>query len=346
MDFIKKNLVFCIFILIALLAFAAGLYMALSAAGSVSDAEGRLSSAKQQRNALLSGDPAPTEANVEASAANVEALRAQLADIREDLQRGSRINVSDDPIRVMAGIQQYISDFKRKAVAHVPEIALEMEDEEEREALTGIDLPEDFAFGFERYSEDSEPPSDPRKVALLDKQRQILTYLMNQLIEADPEGIRSVRRELVEVDSTAKGSADGKGFQISPAVSAREPGAINTMAFSISFVGKTDALRNFLNELAGFELPIVVRSIEVNRPSGSEAVVASSQGGGGLEDIFGAFGGGGDDESADSATDDSQGRDPIIENIDSTFTIILEFIEIVLPESEGSPANNNEDDLS
>jgi len=275
MPFIKKNLVFFIFIVAAVLVAAAGVVMTLGAAGAVSEAKQRLAGAKQQRSALLGSDPAPTDANVAASAANVAELKAELASIREDLQTGSRLNVSGDPIRVMAGIQQYISNFQRKAAAHVPGIARDSEDPEAIDEATGIELPEGFAFGFERYSQEAEPPEDPLKVALLDKQRQILTYLINRLIDSDPERIRSVRRELVEVAPGSRpgqgGSGNDEGFRIGPAVSAREPGAIETMAFSISFDGKTDALRQFLNALAAFEMPIVVRSQPWSMASASRA---------------------------------------------------------------------------
>jgi len=345
MTFIKKNLVFFIFIVVAVLVAAAGVVMALGAAGAVSDAEQRLSAAKQQRSSLLESNPAPTDANLTASAANVAALESELAEIRDDLRSGSRLNVSDDPISVMAGIQQYISDFRRRAAAHVPENVRDSEDPEAIDEAAGIELPEGFAFGFERYSEEADPPEDPRKVALLDKQRQILTYLMNQLIGSDPVRIRSVRRELVEIEPGENTSNESKGFRISPAVSAREEGAIETMAFALKFDGKTDALRQFLNRLAEFEMPIVVGSIEVSRPSGSEAVVAPSEGGGGLEEIFGAFGGEGEGDD-EPITEDSEARDPIIENIDSTFTVVLEYIEIVLPENDASSDDANEEDVS
>jgi hypothetical protein len=44
------------------------------------------------------------------------------------------------------------------------------------------------------------------------------------------------------------------------------PGAINTLAFGLTFTGYTDSLRELLNNLAKFDLPFVVRSIEVERP--------------------------------------------------------------------------------
>ena len=107
------------------------------------------------------------------------------------------------------------------------------------------------------------------------------------------------------------------------------------MAFSLTFKGYTDTLRDFLNRLSQFDLPIVVRNIKVKRPSGSETVVAPSGGGNNLDDVFGLFGGG--DSSGTAITE--EGPKPVIEENISQFTIILEFIEVVLPETQTQEAS-------
>ena len=104
------------------------------------------------------------------------------------------------------------------------------------------------------------------------------------------------------------------------------PGAIDTLAFGLTFTGYTDSLRGLLNDLAKFDLPIVVRSIEVERPSGSRTttkVPANNN----LDAFFGVFDGGSNPE--EGAPEEAQ-KPVISENI-STFTVVLEFIEIVLP---------------
>jgi uncharacterized membrane protein YbjE (DUF340 family) len=52
-------------------------------------------------------------------------------------------------------------------------------------------------------------------------------------------------------------------FTIDPMVSARAKDLIKTDAFRLVFVGQTAALRTFLRQLTCFELPVVVRAIEV-----------------------------------------------------------------------------------
>ena len=116
----------------------------------------------------------------------------------------------------------------------------------------------------------------------------------------------------------------GESFQIKDAISARVPGAIDTLAFQLSFTGYTDSLRIFLNNLAKFDLPIVVRSVDVQRPNKSKSTTDAITGNN-LDSIFGAFAASNDDEAPEEA------QKPVISENISTFTVVLEFIEIVLP---------------
>ena len=73
------------------------------------------------------------------------------------------------------------------------------------------------------------------------------------------------------------------------------PGAIDTLAFGLTFTGYTDSLRGLLNDLAKFDLPIVVRSIKVERPSGS-STTAKVPDNNNLDAFFGVFDGGSNSE--------------------------------------------------
>jgi len=314
MGLFKKNLLFSIFVLLCLLVFGAGAYFAFAQAGSIDAAKRTIVNAKSQLDSLRFATPAPTEANIERAQQNVTELKAVLASIRDDLQQGSRLTTSADGIGVMAAIQQYITDYQRKAETHVDESG----------EPAPVELPKEFAFGFEQYIDRSTPLENSELSALLDQQRQILSYLLEKLFAADPAAIVSVRREVLEA-----ASADNKGFQISPAVSARVPGAIDTLAFSISFKGYTESLREFLNSLAKFDLPIVVRSIEVDRPADSQTTTAP-RADNDLNSIFGAFGG---DEST---AEPEAAQEPVISENISIFTVVVEFIKIVLPDESAT----------
>ena len=209
----------------------------------------------------------------------------------------------------MAGVQQFISTYQRKSTEQV----------DSTNEPAPISLPQNFAFGFQEYIDEAKPLSDPERSAVLDQQRQILSYLMDKLIEAKPASIVSVQREFLEQEQ----GQQNKSFQINEAVSARVPGAIDTLAFELSFTGFTDSLRSFLNNLAKFDLPIVVRSIDVQRPNKIKSSTAAATNNN-LDSIFGVFGGSNDDEAPKEA------QKPVISENISTFTIVVEFIEISL----------------
>lgn len=315
MVFIKKNLAFTIVVVACLLAFAVGAFLAFAEFGQIDEAKQKISSAETRLNGILSADPAPTPENVEASQENVAELKNELKQIRENLERGSRLTTTTDGIDVMTGIQQHISEYRRKAAENT---------DEEGDSYP-ILLPQDFAFGFERYLEGTRPLDDPELIPVLDKQRQILGYLLNKLFEANPESMVSVQREVVEAGEQS--NRGGRSFKISPAVSARVPGAINTLAFSLSFTGYTESLREFLNNLSNFDLPIVVRSIAVTRSSGQTTVVEAPETNN-FDSLFGGdFGG----ESGSGEEAPAETKELVISEITSTFTVVLEFIEIVLP---------------
>jgi hypothetical protein len=217
----------------------------------------------------------------------------------------------------MAGIQQFISNHQREAAAQT---------DKDGEPVQII-VPVDFAFGFEQYLNEATMLDDEDLIPVLDKQRQIISYLLNKLYDAEPESIISVEREVLELAPTSR----TKGFSINPAITAKVPGAINTLAFGLTFTGYTDSLRKLLNNLAKFDLPIVVRSIEVERPSGSRTTVEMPANDN-LDAFFGVFDGGSNSEVKVPET----AQKPVISENISTFTVVLEFIEIVLPaESAG-----------
>ena len=315
MSLLKKNLAFGVLVLVCLLVFAVGAYLAVAESTKLAKAQKKIKSSEAQLKSLAYADPAPTTENVIASEQNVAQLAAELLKIREDLQRGSKIDVSTDGVRVMASIQQYISDSQRRLAAHTNKDG----------EVTPIETPKNFAFGFGQYINEASAPENAAVIPVLDKQRQILSYLLNQLIDADPQGIKELNREALEVSAES-----APGFTINPAISARVPDAIDTMAFSVTFTGYTNTLRRFLNNLAQFELPIVVRSIEVDRPPVEASTTKKSKAKATLDDIFGVF------SSASEAPKEAQ-KPVISENI-SSFTVILEFIDIILPsESEENP---------
>jgi hypothetical protein len=156
--------------------------------------------------------------------------------------------------------------------------------------------PEAARLGFSAYANEG-PAAD--HIEPVFRQRQIAQYLLEALIEAKPRAIFAVRREATlgkaerearaaaqaaiaaggppdPAAAPAEPAAEGAGgpdyFTIDPRVTARVPGFIDTVPFRLVFTGQTAALRVFLNRLAAFELPVLVREVEVEAASAEESV--------------------------------------------------------------------------
>ncbi|MGJ3243155.1 MAG: hypothetical protein ACFE0O_09400 [Opitutales bacterium] len=342
MGFIRKYPLFVTWLTLCALVFAGGLTLALMKRGSVAQKQRAVEAAEARFRSLASARPAPTAENLAVSAENLETLIESLKSSIADLSAEDRLSLSSDPIEVMPRIQRMIRDFRRQA------------------SVDYITIAEDEAFGFARYSQAIDPPARDA-IRLLDKQRQILIYLVSRLFQsADPENpliLTAVQREWVESGEPPSGSRAGSDlFSMAPAVSAERPGAIETMAFRFQFTGYTEVLRRFLNRISAFDLPVVVRSVEVKPAEQSGAGGGSSGGGsrsngspGSAGDFpFDLFGDGASESPEGDADDATQpapaSKEPVIENNLSAFTVVVEYIDVVLdaeallnPETEVGP---------
>jgi len=315
MGLIKKNIVFslslCGFILVA----ACGVYLMLQQYAQVSLGHAAIARNEMKLQRVRLANPSPSIQNVDASEGNVVELRQQLAELRADLQRGPHMQASLDGVRVMAGIQQFISDFSRSAETHL--------DGSGEAAPIRVD--EGMAFGFEAYAQQASVPEAVSAIPKLDQQRQVLVYILTQLIDANPQAILSVERELVVGENLAAEQVKSS-FRIEPAVSARVADAIDTLAFRVVFDGYTDNLRLFLNNLAQFDWPIVVRSVQVERPDEQVLKSESKPPKSTLDELFGAFA---STAASSEIAEVVESQKPVVSENASRFMVTLEFIEII-----------------
>jgi hypothetical protein len=150
-------------------------------------------------------------------------------------------------------------------------------------------------FGFSLYA--NEGP-EIALIAPVFHQRLVVQYLVEALLDARPRALLSLQRErpLSEDERKARAEAlaaaaqDNGGaasprvddftalsedyFAPDPRLSASAPGAVEVTAFRLVFTGQTAALRAFLNKLAGFELPVIVRSVEVEPAASEDEITA------------------------------------------------------------------------
>lgn len=176
-----------------------------------------------------------------------------------------------------------------------------------------VSLHADERFGFASYAKAGPAIS---LLPAVHRQRLVAQHLVETLLEAEPRELLRVQRErpagaasrtdsLATPDGTSDVATDF--FMPDERLSLRVAGLVGTGAFRVEFTGQTQVLRLFLNELAAFRLPLVVRSIEVE-PLGAAVP---------------------DQGSRDSA--------PFVAATFSKFSVVVECIELLPTASAPSP---------
>lgn len=134
----------------------------------------------------------------------------------------------------------------------------------------GVSVRAEEYFGFSAYAHEGPAPG---LIAPLLRQRQFAGYVLENLFASRPCQLVALQR--TRLPKVTKGTlpaiqtgepdapAEADVFELDPRLSIWEPDVAETTAFRVTFIGYTAALRSFLNRLAAGELPVVVRSVEV-----------------------------------------------------------------------------------
>jgi hypothetical protein len=265
---------------------------------------------------------------------NIELTRQEIERQREELE----IYTSE-----MRGRRDWAAEFARHPVSgpdSVFEIITFAEEYRRRAAVANVtmaNLDNEF-FGFQAYSQTG--PNEAN-LATVHKQRLIVGHLLDRIFAAQPETLISVRRPgegrgpaAADTGERAapgdRGGAVGTaGFSLNPQLSAAISGIAETMPFEVVFTGRSSTLRTFLNDLASFEMPLIVRSVEVSsltesgrRGDGEQAVRRRRAPGAAQE------------ETPATRPDGAPPRDENVELVSdnlSRFTVTIEFIDLVQP---------------
>lgn len=238
----------------------------------------RLDQARRELRATAAATPAPTPENAAAIATELARTREALAELRTALTPLVSGGAEGSGLRAP----------ERRPDAYF-DIAAFVEAMRARATQAGVALKPDERFGFSTYA--NEAPESDRLGAVF-RERLVVQHLLEALIDARPRQLLGMqreqprepsgRRETASAGGTRLGKPSGAGttdyFEIDPAVSARVPGVVATTAFRVSFVGHTVVLRTLLNKLAEFEMPLVVRAVEVAPADGPAEVSPRSAG--------------------------------------------------------------------
>jgi len=228
--------------------------------------------ATTERDRLLAEHPTPTEANADAIVAAISAAESQLVAIR------SRWTVSGDstpgrPVDAFFAIAMMTEQLRGLA------------------ARSGVGIARDEHFGFASYAAEGPPVGLLEPVA---RQAWAVRRLLEQLFAARPRELLAVQRDQPAPTGLGPPAAASSGrggpmgrlgpdyFVPDARLVVRLPSVIDVSMFRLVFVGKTAALRAFLNSLATSPALLLVRSVEVQpadtNPGASPAGIREASG--------------------------------------------------------------------
>ncbi len=205
-------------------------------------------------------------------------------------------------------------------------------------ADSGVRVPEGTGFGFRDILERGRLRFDTADAAArvpamasLNRQRQVLEHLLMRLVDAEARSILLVRRESVELEPAAQRLREPELFRIDPLASARVPGAVETLAFEVTFEGHTAALRDFLTNIASPEFPLAVRgvSVEPATPEADRTERPAGTGGtarGRAPTPFEIFGTAAPDNGA---SEPAPATVPLVRDNLSRFVVTIEYFEVI-----------------
>jgi len=332
MDSVKRYPILAAVLAICVIAFAVESFFLWRFNTQVIVAQRNLKTSRDIAESLNKASPAPNEENKAAALKNVDDLQATLDKVTKTL--------SDTPIKI-TGIPTSGTDFLVAVQSYVSNLQSKAKDK-------GVILPSpDFAFGMSMYIGRVVAPTADKMPAVF-TQLKVLDYILGHLIgdaKLDDQKMMlvSVMRENVGLPTPTPGqpavspSSDQNTsdiFVVPPTITARGPG-VDTLAFQIQFIGYSESLRLLLSDLKTFEMPLVVRSIEVAHAEQSTLDAAVT--GGSNPTPLSA-------EDRAKAKANATARKPVVAENLSQFTLVIEYVQLppppVVPGADGAAAPN------
>jgi hypothetical protein len=135
-----------------------------------------------------------------------------------------------------------------------------------------VNIPAKMAFGFEPYAQKDVIP-DRSHIDALYKQSKIITKLLILLFDSNVYGmtLHSLSRESVADNSDGKKSGDGTGTLDRSKITVPQKNNLKSYLFSLEFSCHTNALRNYINKLQEYSLPVILRTLTIDGESKSSS---------------------------------------------------------------------------
>jgi len=267
MDWLKRNPLLFVALLLGAAALAVEVHTLLHWQEQARRAAAGLQQRKQERDWLAGQSPALSEQNGAAIAAELATAERELAELRRQLagRPGWLPAPPSRPIDAYFALASFVEQMRAFAVRQ--QVALRPEER----------------FGFATYA--NEGP-EPDLIAAVHQQRVVIQHLLELLFEAQPRALVAVQRErpLTNAQREARRNPSAREGTAASAAAAPLPRGggqagdfftldarlilpaeswLENTGFRVEFTGQTQTLRSFLNSLAAYQLPLIVRSVEV-----------------------------------------------------------------------------------
>ena len=270
MDWFKRNPILSAVLLLMVAGIGTEIWLLQKARLDAQRAQSALEQKKQERDWLARQSPAPSAENQQAIEAELAAAQKTVAELRAAL-KGRDADWLATPVPA-------------KSIDAYFDIAAFVEKMRAQAARSQVAVKSDEHLGFATHA--NEGP-EPDLLPAVFRQRVVMQRLLDDLLAARPRALLSVQREhpLTAAQRMARQSPPGAGanqnatpaqppaprkgdvpadfFEIEARLSLRQPAVIGAEAFRLEFTGQTPALRAFLNSLAIFKVPLIVRSVTV-----------------------------------------------------------------------------------
>ncbi|MDR1435195.1 MAG: Amuc_1100 family pilus-like protein [Puniceicoccales bacterium] len=134
-----------------------------------------------------------------------------------------------------------------------------------------VNIPKEFSFGFEPYVKKDLIP-DPEHIQELYGQSKIMAQLLMLLYESNDHGLdlENVMRERVDLPHSGKDSkkkaADTMGTIDGSRLLFLRRRGLKSYLFTFDFTTYSSVLRRFINKLQEYNLPVLIRSLEIKTP--------------------------------------------------------------------------------
>lgn len=305
MAWFKKNILFTIIMVVLAGVLAFEIYYVLGRRETARQAETAFQE-KVEEYKRLSGKPILPHSN------NVGLLNAEVTRQQEELKMYFSLIKGGDELQ-----EAFKKVPESRANAYF-EIASFVQQYRRKAAEANVGIPEGAAFGFSEFT--STGPAEDQ-IAAVHKQRLIVAYILDQMFSASPQALLSVRRP----GGGGGGSSDGNrergdaSFGLDSKFSVAIPQMADTLAFQVVFTGHSDTLRTFLNRMSSFEVPLMVRNVEV-APAGEEPGQREQRSTPSRRRTAPA--------EMTPTTDEPKEAVPLVRDNLSRFTVALEFVDV------------------